>query len=87
MLPQRIGTTTLFLDVCAKPGDLSKSMKNGCKVLDIFLEWSHEDGCIIRIAGRPQNISSSTNFVKEPMRSGDVEDLREWVDGKDKKKN
>jgi hypothetical protein len=33
-----------------------------------------------------QNISSTTNFVKEPMRCGDVKDLCEWVDGKDNKK-
>jgi hypothetical protein len=38
-----------FEDVRGEPGDLSEVMEDGSKVLDVFLDRSHEDGRIVRI--------------------------------------
>jgi hypothetical protein len=49
------GHDLAFREISAQTGDLSKTMENGGKVLDVHLGWRHKHGGIICIKGRPKD--------------------------------
>jgi hypothetical protein len=72
-------------EVGAKAGDLSKMMKNGSKVLNVFLDRRHKHRRVIRVKRGTQNDSSSPKLAKKPNPSRLLENLSDRVNGKHKK--
>jgi hypothetical protein len=54
-------------------------MEDVCQVLDVFLDGSNEDGCIIHVERGSENVSSAPNFVEKPVSGGDMKNLSKWV--------
>jgi hypothetical protein len=44
-----MGTTELLAKIGTKAGDIPKPMEDHRQVLDVLLDWSHENGRIIRV--------------------------------------
>jgi hypothetical protein len=72
---QWIGTTEL-LKVGMKADDFAKASEDEGKILNIFFKWCNKKRCIIGIKRGSKNRATTSNFVKQPMRSGEVKDAK-----------
>jgi hypothetical protein len=74
-----------LVEVGAKARNLSKTLKDGGKVLHIVFGWSNEDRRIIGVKRCPQNGGPPCNLVKQTMSGGKFKNLGNGVDSNDEK--
>lgn len=74
-----------FLKVCAKACYVTERIEKDGVNVNVFLDGGDEYGYIVGIEGSSHDGTLTTNLVKQPLPSCQIEYFRRTVDGDDKK--
>lgn len=73
-----------FIEVGAKACRIVETPQNGLEIVDVPLDWGHENSCVVHVERCSHHGTSATNLVNDAFTGCQVEDLMQRVNRDDK---